>query len=92
MLEEWLTTPRPQYVMWQELKRGLKRGYESGQRKPSMENDARKARIIRGLQKLAALAEGCRRESWEQRIVQAEVQAAAVKAQKLTVIAQIQVT
>ena len=50
-----------------------------------MENDARKARIIRGLQKFMALAGGRRGESGRQNIVQAGVQAAAVKAQRMAV-------
>ena len=71
MLKEHLTPP--QYVMVQELKRGLSCEKNRGWREPSKENNARQARIIRGLLKLTALAEGCRRESRQQSIVQAEV-------------------
>ena len=90
MLKEHLTTP--QYVMWGDLKRRLNCAYQSGRYKPSMENDARQARLIRGLQRLKVLAVERRRECLQQNIVQVEVQAAAVKAQKLIAQLQAQVT
>ena len=52
-----------------------------------MEKDARKARLIRGLQELRAVMDGSRRQIF----FQADVQAATAKAQKLGVIAQMQV-
>ena len=90
MLKQHLTTP--QYVMWEDLKRRLKCANQSGRCKPSMKTDARQARLIRGLQRLAVLADERRRDCWQQNIVQEEVQAATVKALNLAVIAQAQVT
>ena len=86
LLKDHLTTP--QCVMWEDLKRWLR---NVTQNKPSMEHDARQATLIRGIQRLTRLAEARRTKCWQQNIAQAEVQAVAVKAQKLAMIAQIQV-
>ena len=61
------------------------------QRKPSMENNASHARLIRELQRLTGLAEILRREFLQQSIAQAEVRAANVKALKMAEIAHDQV-
>ena len=87
LLSDHLTTL--QCVMWEDLTRRLR---NVTHRKPSKENDARQATLIRVLQRLTGLAEARRAEWWQQNIAQAEVQAAAVKAQKLAMIAQMKVT
>ena len=85
MLKDHLTTP--QYGMWEDLHRRqrLAMRYRCI---PSMKNDAKQAGLIRGLQRLTGLAEVRQRECWDKGLLHA----AAVKAQKLEMMAQAQVT
>ena len=68
MVKQHLTAP--QYVMWADLKRRVN---SAAHCKPSMENDARQARLIRGLRRLTVLAEVRQGKFYEQTIVQAAV-------------------
>ena len=92
MMKAHLTAP--QHVMYEDLKLRLKAEVRKSinKRKPTMENDASQARLIRGLQRLTVSAEVRQWEWIQQNIVQVAVQAETETALKLAVIAQAQVT
>ena len=90
LLEEHLTTA--QYTEWESLKRRYIMLRNKVYCKPSMENHAKLATAIRPLQKLRTLAYELIQERWRKDTADAEARKAAGEAQKLAVIAQIQVT
>ena len=90
LLEEHLTTA--QYTERESLKRRYIAYRQRCWRKPSMENHDKLATVIRTLQKLRTLAYELIHESRRKDTAHAEAQKAARVAQKLAVIAQIQVT
>ena len=90
LLEEHLTTA--QYTEWESLKRPYIAHCKRCWRKPSMENHDKLATVIRALQKLRTLAYELIQERWRKDTADAEARKATGEAQKLAVIAQIQVT